>query len=292
MRTEKSISFIGAGALARGLAQRLHEAGYRIGEIIARHRPASLGKARALARQVGAEAVTLEAARLDCDVLWIAVPDAAIEPTAVALAKKLARRKAQRGVRPLVALHASGALSSRALGSLSKNGLATGSAHPMMTFVAGEPPSLDGVWFAVEGAAAALRASRAMARRLGARSFAIEPESKMLYHAFGAMLSPMLASELEAAGRVGVSAGIDPRKVRRIMEPIVVRTVRNVLRNGAENSFSGPLARGDAGTIAGHLRSLRGRPEAEVYRALAAYATRTLPVKRSAAMKKLLREEF
>jgi predicted short-subunit dehydrogenase-like oxidoreductase (DUF2520 family) len=287
MRAGKRISFIGAGALARGLAKRLHEAGYSIGEIVARNQPASLGKARALARAVGAQAVTLACARLDCDLLWLAVPDAAIEQSSAELAEEIARR--QGGAAPRVALHASGALSSQALSSLAKLGIATGSAHPMMTFVAGEPPSLDGVWFAVEGSAAALRASRAMARKLRARCFAIAPESKLLYHAFGAMLSPMLASELEAAGRTGVRAGIDPRQVRRIMEPIVLRTVRNVLLRGAENSFSGPLARGDAGTIAGHLQALRGLPEGEVYRALALYATRTLPVKRAAAMKKLLR---
>ena len=43
------------------------------------------------------------------------------------------------------------------------------------------------------------------------------------------------------------------------MEPIVLRTVRNVLRNGAGKSFSGPLARGDVSTVALHLESLDGR---------------------------------
>jgi predicted short-subunit dehydrogenase-like oxidoreductase (DUF2520 family) len=286
VKAKNVVSFVGAGALACGLAKQLHAAGYRIGEIVARSRPASLRKARALARAVGAGSVTLASAQLDCELLWLAVPDAAIEQSAVELASIIVRKNRRA---PRVVLHASGALSSYALRSLAAAGVATGSAHPMMTFVSGEPPSLEGVWFAVEGSPAAVRAARAMARRLGARSFAIEPESKLLYHAFGAMLSPMLASELEAAGRTGVRAGIDPRQVRSIMEPIVLRTVRNVLRRGAANSFSGPLARGDVSTIAGHLQALGRLPEGDVYRALAYYATRTLPVKRSAAMKKLLR---
>jgi predicted short-subunit dehydrogenase-like oxidoreductase (DUF2520 family) len=161
----------------------------------------------------------------------------------------------------------------------------------MMTFVAGEPPSLRGVWFAVEGSPAAARAARAMARSLEARSFPIRPESKAVYHLFGAMLCPMLASELEAAERTGVRAGIDPRHVRKIMEPIVLRTVGNVLRQGAGKSFSGPLARGDVSTIASHLRALSGTPEAGPYRALASYALGTLPVKRRAAMAQLLNGE-
>jgi hypothetical protein len=42
-------------------------------------------------------------------------------------------------------------------------------------------------------------------------------------------------------------------------------------------------------TVAAHLESLGGLPESPVYRALMAYATRALPVKRSDEMKKLLR---
>ena len=161
----------------------------------------------------------------------------------------------------------------------------------MMTFVAGEAPSLTGAWFALEGSPRALQAARKIAKTLGARSFAITPARKALYHAFGAMLSPMLAAELEAAERLGRRAGIAARDVRRIMEPIVLRTVHNLLRNGAGKSFSGPLARGDVRTVALHLEALRGSPESAVYRALMEYAAHTLPVKRGDEMKKLLRVE-
>ena len=233
-----------------------------------------------MAAEVGAEVVTVASAQLACDVLWIAVPDEAVEDVALALA-----RRAQL---PRIVLHASGALSSQALKALAARGVHTGSAHPMMTFVAGEPPSLRGAWFAVEGSPAAVRAARQMARKLGANSFTIAEESKTLYHAFGAMLSPMLATELEAAEQIGLRAGIGRKDVRRIMEPIVLRTAQNVLRHGAGKSFSGPLARGDVRTVANHLETLGTTPEAAVYRALMEYATGALPVKRSDEMKKLL----
>jgi predicted short-subunit dehydrogenase-like oxidoreductase (DUF2520 family) len=277
----RTISFIGAGALANGLAKLLCAQGFSIAEIVARESQESKRRANALARLVGAVGVTLRSAELTCDVLWLAVPDEAVEDVSRALAS--------RAELPRIVLHASGALSSRALSALAERGVQTGSAHPMMTFVAGAPPSLEGVWFAVEGSAEAVRAARAMAGKLGASSFTIEPESKILYHAFGAMLSPMLAAELEVAERVGLRAGISARDVRRIMEPIVLRTVKNVLCNGAGRSFSGPLARGDVRTVAAHLKSLDGLPESSVYRALMAYATETLPVKRSDEMKRLLR---
>ncbi len=237
-----TISFVGAGALANGLAKLLRAKRCTIAEIVAREGPRSRRRAAALAREVGASPVTLSTARLVCDVLWLAVPDAAIEEVAAELARALERDPQQARFR-----------------------------------LAG-----------VEGAPGAVRAAREMAKKLGANSFVIEPGSKTLYHAFGAMLSPMLATELEAAERMGLRAGIEARTVRRIMEPLVLRTVRNVLRNGAGKSFSGPLARGDISTVAAHLEVLRAMPEGAVYSALMEYATETLPVKRREEMKKLL----
>jgi predicted short-subunit dehydrogenase-like oxidoreductase (DUF2520 family) len=278
----ESISFVGAGALASGLAKLLRAQGFIIGEIIARPSPRSQRKAKALARDVGAAAATLGNAGLTCGVLWLAVPDAAVED--------VSRILAQRAQLPPVILHASGALSSQALAALAGRGVQTGSAHPMMTFVDGEPPALRDAWFALEGTPTAVRAARHMAARLGASSFTIKPASKALYHAFGAMLSPMLATELAAAERIGLRSGIRESDVRRIMEPILLRTVQNVLRHGAASSFSGPLARGDVRTVQSHLESLAGSPESAVYRALMEYANANMPVKRSNAMKKLLRQ--
>ncbi len=284
MKKVKTISFVGSGALAGALAKLLRAQGFTIGEIVARPAAASQRKARTLARSVGATATTPESATLICDLLWLAVPDEAIAEVSQALAV--------RAQLPPIILHASGALSSEALATLAERGVHTGSAHPMMTFVAGEPPSLKGAWFAVEGSPAAMRTAREIARKLGAKSFTIKPGAKLLYHAFGAMLSPMLATQLAAAESVGLRAGIGAREVRRIMEPIVLRTVRNVLRNGAGKSFSGPLARGDVRIVASHLQSLRASAESPVYRALMEYACDMLPVKRSEEMKKLLRQQL
>ena len=283
MKQVKTISFIGAGALGSGLARLLHAQGYTISEIVVRASAGAKRRGAKVARDVGAEVVTLKSAKLQCDVLWLVVPDEAVEDVARSVAKREAL--------PRMVLHASGALSSRSLQMLAARGVQTGSAHPMMTFVAGEPPSLKGAWIAVEGSREAVQAARAMARKLGANSFTIEPASKTLYHAFGAMLSPMLAAELEAAERLGLRAGISRKDVRRIMQPILERTVSNVLRKGVPNSFSGPLARGDVRTVAAHLEALGASPEAGVYRALMEYATGTLPVKRSDEMKELLGEK-
>lgn len=284
MKRKMTVSFVGAGALASGMARLLHAHGVQVAEIVSRPAKSSVRNAAALARQVGAEARTVASARYECDVLWLAVPDAAIARVAAQLAKTLARVER----RPRVVLHASGARSSRELALLAKLGIATSSAHPMMTFVAGAAPSLEGVYFALEGAAEAVRAGRALARVLGAKCFVLDAAKKPLYHAFGAMLSPMLAAELEAAASLGRRAGIPEHELPALMRPIVERTVANVLAQGAAKSFSGPLVRGDVATMEAHLKALGRMPEAKVYRALSGYAVVKLPVGRRAAMKRAL----
>lgn len=275
-----AITFVGAGALAAGLAPRLHQCSFNIREIVTRDGLSS----RALARRVGANAASFANATWDAGLVWLAVPDAAI----ASCARRLARL---RGFSAAVVLHSSGALGGEILAALRARGVAVGSAHPMMTFVAGEPPQMRGVWWALEGDARAVRAAREIARALGSRSFSIAAANKALYHAFGALLSPMLVSELTAAGSLGLAAGVPRAKLTRVMAPIVQRTVANLLAHGGPAALSGPLVRGDLATIRLHLAALEARPaERRLYLALAGYAAQKLPVKRRKQLLTLLHE--
>ena len=275
-----SIAFVGAGALASALAVLLHTRGYTITEVVSR----TGVSARRLARRVAAKSGKLGALPITADVLWLAVPDAEIATCAKELAEL--------GARPRVALHSSGALPSSVLEVLAACGDSVASAHPMMTFVAGEPPSLDGVWWALEGEGKAVRAARAIAKDLGSSIFEIKAEEKALYHAFGAMLSPMLVSELTAAGALGLAAGVPKAHLQSVMQPIVERTLANFFANGGAAAFSGPLRRGDVETIKRHISALKKTPaEREVYRALAKYAGNALPTQKKQAIMRLLNEK-
>jgi predicted short-subunit dehydrogenase-like oxidoreductase (DUF2520 family) len=76
------------------------------------------------------------------------------------------------------------------------------------------------------------------------------------------------------------------------MLPILKQTLANYSRLGAPQSFSGPIPRGDAATVAKHLKILRKVPGArEVYIALASVALRDLPAKNRGDLEKLLRTE-
>jgi predicted short-subunit dehydrogenase-like oxidoreductase (DUF2520 family) len=284
------ITIIGAGRLANYLAVALRAAGFRITEVIARDSPRSRRRARTLALKVGAQAVTADSAALDATLLWFCVPDREIRGVASALSRRLlARAVVGGGAKVRFALHSSGALSSRELDPLRRAGIAVASAHPLMTFVAGARPSLTGVPFAVEGDASATRVARGMVRALGGECFSLPASRKAAYHAWATLTSPLLLAFLVTLEEAARAAGLTRPEARRKSLPIIRQTLENYSRLGPARSFSGPLVRGDAETVAKHLGVLKKHPGArEVYVALARAALRGLPVKNREKLKRLL----
>ncbi|MGO9404271.1 MAG: Rossmann-like and DUF2520 domain-containing protein [Terriglobales bacterium] len=290
-----TVAIVGAGRLATLLAVALHEAGFTLTEIVARDSPRSERHARALAAKVGAQAVTARSAALDATLLWLCVPDGEIRGAASALAAHLAagaiaNHKGSVQERARFAFHSSGAQLSRELEPLRKAGAAIASVHPLMTFVAGAHPSLTGVPFALEGDDAATRVARRIVGELGGESFSLPERRKAAYHAWATLTSPLLLAflvTLEEAARV---AGLTRRDARRKNLPIIRQTLANYSRLGPARSFSGPLVRGDAETVAKHLAALKQHPQTrEVYVALARAALHGLPVKNRDELRRLLR---
>ena len=139
----------------------------------------------------------------------------------------------------------------------------------MMTFVKNEPPDLSGVAFALEGDRSAVAVAKRLALDVGGTVFAIKKQAKPLYHAFGALLSPLLVAQLTAAEEVARAAGIPRNVVASAMAPIIIRTLGNYFAEGGAKAFSGPLVRGDVETIRRHVSALGDRPAADVYKVLA-----------------------
>jgi predicted short-subunit dehydrogenase-like oxidoreductase (DUF2520 family) len=292
------VAIVGAGSLATFLALALDNAGFTIAEIVARDSPGSLQRARKLAAKVGAQAVTADSATLQAALLWLCVPDREIRGSAAALANRLAARspvkkKGQPRNEARFALHSSGALSSRELDPLRKGGVAVASVHPLMTFVAGAHPSLEGVAFAIEGDKAAVEVARRIVRQLGGESFRLPVARKAAYHAWATMTSPLLLAFLVTLEEAARAAGLTRHDARRKSLPILRQTLANYARLGPARSFSGPLVRGDAATVAKHLSALKKHSAArEVYLALARAALRSLPVKNRNGLNQLLRRLY
>ncbi|HKN16030.1 MAG TPA: Rossmann-like and DUF2520 domain-containing protein [Candidatus Sulfotelmatobacter sp.] len=282
-RLKLRVAIVGAGNLASALAVALQGAGYRVEQIISRDRSQSLRRARRLALEVGALAVTAGKAHIEAEVVWFCVPDGAIAGAATALqaAADWSRK---------VALHSSGALTSDELAQLRTRGAAVASVHPMMTFVRGSRPSLVGVPFAIEGDVAAVRMARHIVKDLGGRAYSIRKEDKAAYHAWGTFASPLLTALLATTEHVATAAGLQPEEAKRKMLPILKETLANYAASGAARAFSGPMIRGDIDTVKRHLRVLRRMPvEKGVYASLAHAALAYLPGKNKAPLEKALK---
>ncbi len=223
--------------------------------------------------------------REPADIVWLAVGDRAIPQVAA----ELARRWKRAGRRPELVLHSSGALDSGVLEPVRGLGAAVGSAHPWMTFPSRKPVALAGVWFALEGDATATRAAKTLIRSFAGRTFPLLAENKALYHAFGTLASPLMASHLAAAEAAAHKAGLPPKLARNLLAQLAGRTLENYRADGAGKSFSGPIARGDAETLGRHMASLKGMPERDIYAALAGYAIERLPARRRTALRASLK---
>lgn len=280
MIKKPSVTIVGPGSLGGALAFALRKAGYTLDELVYRR---DRKRAADLARRCGAVAVPFDRARLDASVVWLCVSDGEIANVATALSDRAWSRK--------FVFHASGALASDELKPLRKKGASVASVHPMMSFVRSANASFKDVTFAIEGDAAAKRVAAMIARDLGGTSFELKKADKPLYHALGAFSSPLLIAHLAAAEKIGKKLGLKPEQTRRVIGPILQKTLQNYVEHGAAAALSGPLIRGDVETIRKNLRALERVPGTQdIFRGLVKVAAGELPVKRKAEMLKLLSE--
>jgi len=285
MAAKPRITIVGAGNLGRALGLSLRKAGYRVEAVVARAKGGSLTRARRLANELGARAVTLTQLTIEAEVVWLCVPDAQIAGAAESLAG--ARRWNGQ-----VVFHSSGPLTSDELGALRRRGAVVASIHPLMTFVRKSRPSLEGIAFAIEGDTRAVRVARRIVQDLGGTIHAIPKRDKAAYHAWGTFASPLLTAFLATTEQVAAGAGVSGKEARKRMLPILQQTLSNYMKLGAADSFSGPIVRGDVEIVKRHLRVLREIPAAtEVYLALAKAALRYLPAKNRRLLQDVLNQQ-
>jgi predicted short-subunit dehydrogenase-like oxidoreductase (DUF2520 family) len=258
------VGFVGTGKVGSALAAALHAAGYNVSAVASRR----FASADALAARVpGCTAYeTPQAVVEDCDLVFLTVPDAAIEPVAASL----------RWRRGAAAVHTSGIATRAALAGAARQGAATASLHPLQTF-AGAAVELSGCCFAVEAEAGLRVTLLSLVESLGGRVVELRAEDKALYHAAAVLGSNYVVTLLALATDLWLRLGVERAEGLRALLPLLKGAVANLESAGLPGALTGPIARGDAATVELHLRALaQSAPEAvEVYRAL---GLQTLPL--------------
>lgn len=245
----RGIGFIGAGTVGTALAVRLAEKGYAVVAVASRTRRS----AERLAAQVRGCAVydTAQQAADAAEMLFITTSDDAI----ALVARQVQWRPGHKVV------HCSGADSVNILDSAARAGAQVGGFHPLQTFasVAYAIENIPGSTFAVEAEEPLLGELQQMALDLGGRWVRINAADKVLYHAAAVMACNYLVTLVKLATDLWQTFGVPPEEATRALLPLVRGTINNLENVGLPNCLTGPVARGDAGTVAKHLAALSAR---------------------------------
>jgi predicted short-subunit dehydrogenase-like oxidoreductase (DUF2520 family) len=240
------LGFIGAGTVGTALALKLAEKDYVVAAVASR----TFASAERLAVQVPrCEAVrtgqeVIEAA----DLVLITTPDDAIAATAAALKWRPGKS----------VVHCSGAHSTDILADARIQGALTGAFHPLQTFASVKYAiqNMPGSAFGIEGEEPLLTTLREMVNALGGTPQVLRPEDKVLYHAAAVIASNYLVTLIKVATDLWVRFGATREEAIRALMPLIKGTLNNIQNVGIPNCLTGPIARGDAGTVQKHLDAL------------------------------------
>jgi predicted short-subunit dehydrogenase-like oxidoreductase (DUF2520 family) len=157
--------------------------------------------------------------------------------------------------------HCSGAESASLLESAQEQGARIGSFHPMQTFpmTTHGAASLSGVAFAVEGPSPLIDTLRDMARALGGWPVEIAPQHRALYHLTGFLACGAVITLMNQAAELWRVMGYTREQGLEVLLPILRSTVDSLEAQGAPAGLTGPISRGDVGTVEKHLDALESR---------------------------------
>ncbi len=277
------VFIIGPGHVGRGLFRAFRASGV---EVVGLHGKRPSGVA------TSAGNIPRDAAKANVVIVCVRDPqlDEAIdEVTAAAGDGRIARGS--------VILHTSAIAEPSGLRALSEAGFPGGTFHPLVPF--GDPETsaelLRKAWIGIDGENAAKNASRRLAGHLGARTLEIPPGKKPSYHAAAVISSNFPVVLASVAGHLLHDIGIPDASAYQAVESLMAGALANMKQALPDDALTGPVVRGDAETVAKHLRALQGHDAAlEVYRSLSTAAVeiaqrRGVDQKKLAAVAGLLR---
>jgi predicted short-subunit dehydrogenase-like oxidoreductase (DUF2520 family) len=238
--------FIGAGTTGTALAVRLSQKGCPVVAVSSR----TLSSAQKLAGLVPNCQVCHTAQELAdvADLVFITTPDDVIAQ----VCSEVQWHKGQS------ILHCSGAHSVDILESAKKLGTAVGSFHPLQTFadVNQAIENLPGSTFALEAEEPLLSTLKHLTHLLNGNWVKLESGDKVLYHAAAVFACNYLVTLVRLALDLWKDFGVSSKEATRALLPLLRGTLNNIDSIGLPNCLTGPVARGDLGTIERHLRAL------------------------------------
>jgi predicted short-subunit dehydrogenase-like oxidoreductase (DUF2520 family) len=242
-----AVGVVGAGRVGPALAAALKLAGHRP---VAASGVSDASRRRAAALLPDVPLVEPAAVLARADLVLLTVPDDTLPALVTGLAETGAVRPGQ------LLVHTSGRYGTAVLDPALRAGALPLALHPAMTFTgtAVDVQRLAGCSFGVTAPGELRMAAEALVIEMGGEPEWIEEAARPLYHAALAIGSNHLVTLVAQASDLLREAGV--AEPGRMLGPLLGAALDNALRSG-DAALTGPVARGDAGTVAAHLEQLR-----------------------------------
>jgi predicted short-subunit dehydrogenase-like oxidoreductase (DUF2520 family) len=254
----RRVSIIGAGRVGGAIGHLLVKAGWQIAGVSAR----SKASAEVAASFIGAGIATdnsSEAASL-ADVTLISTPDEAIGAVCEALVASGSIKEGS------VVVHMSGAHSLDLLDAAGRAGASRAVIHPLQSVPSRERgiQNIPGSYFRIEADPEGAKTVREMVYALGGielimPKWSADGDSASLYHAGAVVVSNYLVALIDFGLAYYQILGADKQEALKAVLPLIKGTMANVERLGTTEALTGPIVRGDVGTVQAHLEAMERR---------------------------------
>lgn len=154
-----------------------------------------------------------------------------------------------------IIFHTSGVHSSEILKPLQAKGATILSIHPMLSFgeIIKTEEDLNTTFFTIEGQGKRMDQIYNLLNGLNNPWLKISLNDKTAYHLAASIVSNYLVTLLDIGIKIFVDIGFTEKKAKELIQPLLRKTLDNVIETGTENALTGPIARGDIGTIEKHM---------------------------------------
>ena len=274
------VGFIGAGKVGQSFAWYLKHQGVDISGFYSRRMESS----SAIASALNCKAFeTIGALVEQSDMVGITVNDDQINVVVDSLINLGLDLKTK------FFFHMSGVHNSESLKLLSERVFTL---HPLKAFPKIETSSahFQNIYFSLENADAFILK---WTTDIGLKTFEIQSDKKVKYHAAAAILSNYMVSIIDFGLHQLDDVGLERRFALEAMWPLIEDTLTNIKKLGPKQALTGPIARGDIETIKMHLSCLDAESR-ELYKSLGKYTLTLvdLDVSTNLAIQSLFEEEW
>ena len=242
-----TVGVVGVGRVGSALGVALSRAGHAVVSVSG---VSDASRRRAADRLPSAEVKPADDVVRDVDLVLLTVPDDALAQVVDGLATVGAFRPGQ------IVVHTSGRHGLDVLDPVTRAGALALALHPVMTFAGGaeDVERLVGTSFGVTAPEEFRAVGEALVVEMGGEPVWVPEEARPLYHAALAWGANYLVTLVATAADLLRATGADRPDL--LLAPLLGAALDNALRRG-DAALTGPVARGDAGTVTAHIEVLR-----------------------------------